>query len=317
MQRFARIASDTPYTLISSWVKNKVLWCSRDVWSLRRRKWHKDWEEYIMRSVINCTLHEMLLFRTALGSTQPPVQRGTGTLFPVVKRRMLEGNHWLTSGAEVKREWRLIFFPHTLFVCIRIILWNIVRMKKDTMIGRINTKNGKAEKFVLHFCPNKIDQPTERLNWERIWRQICSRGLCVSQLVEVSNFFLVLGDWNDGKFSAGRSEYKRNRGRWIMIGQGGMNIIATALTHLRKEYTNVREDGRVKSEVMSVFVTILTLWYSHKTAFKLRIYRFETRSLTTTILHFLLNSCYVHSLKKKYGSKEGEKHYRNCRNLTL
>jgi hypothetical protein len=57
-----------------------------------------------------------VVFRPALGSTQPPVQWALGALPPGVKRPWHEANHELPSSAEVKNGGAIHLFPYVSMV---------------------------------------------------------------------------------------------------------------------------------------------------------------------------------------------------------
>jgi len=78
-------------------------------------------------SIINCAAREILLSTTALGITEPPVERVTGTSMSEVWRPGEgEGVLKLTTDSyllEVERKWNLISArPCALIVCTGMIL---------------------------------------------------------------------------------------------------------------------------------------------------------------------------------------------------
>jgi hypothetical protein len=57
-----------------------------------------------------------MLSRLALGSTQPPIQRVPGTLFPGVKRQGREADSSPPTSAEVKKMWVNTSTPPYVFM---------------------------------------------------------------------------------------------------------------------------------------------------------------------------------------------------------
>jgi hypothetical protein len=69
------------------------------------------------------------LSRSALGPTQPPIQRVLGALFPGVRGLELDACHTLPSSAEVRNELSYTFTSSCVFMA-----WYLVKVRELCLI---------------------------------------------------------------------------------------------------------------------------------------------------------------------------------------